>query len=41
MRLHGSTPITRRVRKALAPLVDAETRAWLKRATRPLAAAAE
>ncbi len=31
----------RRVRKALAPLVDAETRAWLKRATRPLAAAAE
>jgi Xaa-Pro aminopeptidase len=28
-----------RVRKALAPLVDAPTRAWLKQATRPLARA--
>jgi Xaa-Pro aminopeptidase len=31
----------RRVRKALAPLVDAETRAWLKKATKPLAASAK
>jgi Xaa-Pro aminopeptidase len=30
-----------RVRKALTPLVDAETRAWLKNATRPLAQAAK
>jgi Xaa-Pro aminopeptidase len=30
-----------RVRKALAPLVDAPTRAWLKNATKPLAAAAK
>jgi Xaa-Pro aminopeptidase len=30
-----------RVRKALAPHVDADTRAWLKRATRPLARAAK
>jgi Xaa-Pro aminopeptidase len=29
----------RRVRKVLAPLVDAQTRAWLKKATKPLAAA--
>ncbi len=31
----------RRVRKALSPLVDAETRAWLKKATKPLAASAK
>ncbi|WP_158816016.1 aminopeptidase P family protein [Methylocapsa sp. S129] len=30
-----------RVRKALSPLVDAETRAWLKKATRSLAQAAK
>jgi hypothetical protein len=29
------------VRKALAPLVDRATRAWLKNATRPLAQAAD
>ena len=32
----GSTAITRASRETLSPLVDAETRAWLAAATRPL-----